>query len=509
MKAFLKLSFFFIVLSIIFSCNKLDDLSNAGPQNSDQEFAIPLFSGKTNITEALDHFGTKDYIKIGTDGLITLNFKGDLSTKKANEIWTLFETIPFALNDSIFALPLSDNTNLDVEKIFYKSGYMSALVQSMATEDVTVKLYVPQLKKNGVQFEQTLNLKYSGILPVLGKIDSASIAGYELSSDNDTVYIKQETYTASGKKINATIYGALTKLEFSYVQGFWGREFVDLQRDTINIDLFENWRQGTVTFVDPTIKINVINSFGVPTRSDIKTMKVFTVKNDILDVQSQVITDGINFNYPKISEVGQTKLTSFSFDNKNSNIVQLLGSGPKALDYDIDFIANPDNNINIKGFMTDSSYFLFQTEVTLPFYGKAIQFDARDTFDLDFSKFTENAASAELKLITENGIPLGADVQCYFLDSQSNVIDSLFTVKKQIVSPAPVDELTGFPKPNVLTKVVTYIPLDAARIAKLINTKKIATKALFTTSNDGLIAVKIAANQDIYIRMGMKVKPKS
>jgi hypothetical protein len=152
---------------------------------------------------------------------------------------------------------------------------------------------------------------------------------------------------------------------------------------------------------------------------------------------------------------------------------------------------------------------LFQTEVTLPFYGKAIQFDARDTFDLDFSKFTENAASAELKLITENGIPLGADVQCYFLDSQSNVIDSLFTVKKQIVGPAPVDELTGFPKPNVLTKVVTYIPLDAARIAKLINTKKIATKALFTTSNDGLTAVKIAANQDIYIRMGMKVKPKS
>jgi len=69
--------YFFAILfsSILLSCNKLDDLSESGPQNSDPEFAIPLFSGKTNITEALDHFGTQDYISIGQDGLITLNFK--------------------------------------------------------------------------------------------------------------------------------------------------------------------------------------------------------------------------------------------------------------------------------------------------------------------------------------------------------------------------------------------------------------------------------------------------
>lgn len=503
-----KYFFAFLVLSILLSCNKLDDLSESGPQNSDPEFAIPLFSGKTNITEALDHFGTQDYISIGQDGLITLNFKGDLLTKKANEIWDLFTTIPFGLNDSTFALPLSDNQNLDVEKIFYKSGQLSALVQSTVPEDVTVRLYVPQLKNNGVQFEKTIQLKYNGILPVLGKIDSIPIAGYELSSDNDTVYIKQETITASGKKTNAIIYGALTNLQFSYVQGYWGREVVDLQRDTINIDLFENWRQGTVYFEDPTIKINVINSFGVPTRSDIKTMKVFTVKNDILDVESPIITNGINFDYPTLSEVGQSKITSFSFDNKNSNITQLLGSGPKAFDYDIDFIANPDNNINIKGFMTDSSYFKFQTEVTLPFYGKAIQFDGRDTFDFDFSKFSENAKSAELKLITENGIPLGAEIQAYFLDKDNKVVDSLFTDKKQIIGPAPVDNLTGFPTANTFAKVVTYIPMDEAKFAKLITAKRIATKALFSTSNNGQTAVKIAANQDIYIRMGMKVKPK-
>ncbi len=502
----LSYSFLFIVTVLMLSCNKVDDLSNLKPDAANQEFAIPLFSGKTNIKEALDNFGDQDHITIGSDGLITLNFKGDLTTKKANEIWTLFETVPFFLQDSVFALPLSDNTNLFIQKVSYKAGLFSALIQSMVPEDVEVKISVPQLKKNGVSFEKTINLTYSGVLPVLGQVDSTSLAGYDLSSDNDTVYIRQQCITKSGKKVNVGIFGALTKLKFSYAQGYWGREVVDLPRDTINIDLFNNWRQGTVYFQEPVIKINVLNSFGVPTRSDIKVMKIFTVKGDILDLQSPVITNGINFEYPKINEVGQTKSISFSFDNKNSNIAEVLGSGPAAFDYDIDFIANPDGDINIKGFMTDSSYFLFQADVSLPFYGKAIQFDARDTFDLDFTKFTENAASAELKLITENGVPLGATVQCYFLDAQSKVVDSLFLDKKEIIGAAPVNVSTGLP--TGLNKVITYIPLDAARIAKLLPVKRIATKALFSTTNDGITPVKITANQDIFIRMGMKVKPK-
>ena len=134
----------FFVLLLVLSCNKVDDLSNLKPDAANQEFAIPLFSGKTNIKEALDNFGDQDYITIANDGLITLNFKGDLTTKKANEIWTLFETVPFLLQDSVFALPLSDNTNLFIQKVFYKSGQISALIQSLVPEDVTVTLSAPQ-----------------------------------------------------------------------------------------------------------------------------------------------------------------------------------------------------------------------------------------------------------------------------------------------------------------------------------------------------------------------------
>ncbi len=500
-----KYGFLLAAILVLFGCQKYENIGN-NFDNAEPEYAFPLLSGKKSIRSILEDFGTGESLIIDPTGLITLNYKGDLAGRKASEIWTLFETIPFVLTDSVFAIPLSDNTNLDIEKIIYKDGFLRAAFTVNATEDVDVHFSIPQLTKNGLPFEKTVPLKFTGVPIMQGILDTTYVSGYALSSTNDTAYIKARAYTKSGKEVKVQGFGTLSMLKFSYAQGYWGREVVDLPRDTIPISFFDKWVQGSIYFENPTIRVNVINSFGVPTRSVINTLRIFTVKGTELDLSSPDITSGIDFAYPGLNEVGQTKSKSFYFDSKNSNIATILGDGPKAVDYDIDFIANPDNDINIKGFMTDSSYFLFQVDVLLPFYGKAKEFEAKDTFAVDFSNFAdENIANAELKLIVENGIPLEALTQGYFLDASGKVIDSLFTQDKLIIPAAPIDN-TG--KATGKTKEITFIAMDEARFNKVRNSKKIIVRSRFSTTNKGNTSVRIESNQEIDVRMGLKVKVK-
>ena len=71
----------------------------------------------------------------------------------------------------------------------------------------------------------------------------------------------------------------------------------------------------------------------------------------------------------------------------NSNIDVVLGSGPIAIDYDVNADTNPEEDPSIRGFITDSSYYKVQVDVELPMYGNAIDFFTTDTFPINLGDF--------------------------------------------------------------------------------------------------------------------------
>ena len=152
-----------------------------------------------------------------------------------------------------------------------------------------------------------------------------------------------------------------------------------------------------------------------------------------------ISTNKAGSDYPELNEVGEERVTRFSMNKDNSNIVEVLGSSPVALDYDVDAITNPDNDDAIRGFMTDSSRYVANVEVELPIYGRASGFAAIDTFDIDFSDF-QDIKEVEFKLITKNDLPLEVGMELYFEDQAGKVVDSLFTGITPVLAPAPVDE---------------------------------------------------------------------
>lgn len=499
-----------ILAIVTFSaCQKVDDLTNATIKNEGAEFAIPLFTASSTIEDLIEGFDEYTFLEIDGEGVIHLRYKGDVLTQTANDfLQAASDSIPPAipLTDTLFALPFSSPQQLKVDKAIYKTGTVRFGVKSDYVGTIDFKLSILHANKNGQV--ATLEESFSSPPPIQGFYASQNfldMSGYELLPENDTVLIRYEAYTDAGDRIELPqVFLISEDVYFSYIEGVLGNFTHNGRADTIFIDFFKNWIQGEVFFENPDIYIHVQNSFGVPTRSDIKVFDILTADDQFLPLESTFITDtGIDFVYPALNEVGQVKEMTFAFDENNSNIEDVLGSKPVALIYDVDALMNPDNLATERGFITDSSFYNIQVEVDLPLRGHAADFTMRDTFSVDFSSYDE-VVEAEFKMVADNRMPLELASQVWFLNEQGQVIDSLFSEGPvPVVEAAPVDA-NGIA--TTATRATHFFTFDRQRFDKIRTASKVALTGSFSTTGHGSQTVKAIAGQGAEIRMGMKLK---
>ncbi len=500
---------FFLTLAT-FSCKQIDEFQDAEIVSGDAEFAIPLLKATTSIQDLLENFDEYTFVEITPDGVIHLRYKGDVLSQQAQEFFAetrakLPPLIP--MDTTLFALPFSSPDQLEVDFATYSAGTVGlALVSDyVGTVDLTVTIL--QAIKDGQPL--TIHTQFQspvGSMPIFFHYpqEITQTAGYNLVPENGIVWVRYDAVTDAGDTIELPFIALVNKdIDFSYIEGYLGNFKHKGKRDSITIEFFENWIQGDVYFENPVIQIHIDNSFGVPTRSSIDIFDILTADGDRIPLESDFITDtGIDFVYPANDEVGQTKNMTFTFNSQNSNIEDVLGSRPVALDYKVDAIMNPDSLVGERGFITDSSYYRIQVEVDLPLHGRASGFGVEDSYDVNFDGYG-NVKEVEFKMVADNNMPLGIDGQLYFYDENDNVLDSLFNGLKRIVAPAPVNAegiVTG------KTSQTNYAIFDAARFDKVRPAKTMKLKATFSTTNEGQQSVKAFADQDVEIRMGMKLK---
>ncbi len=501
------------MIALIAACTQFDDLNNIDSVDSDAEYALPLVSSHFSIGDVLEGFEENNVLFVDPDGLIRFKYSGDVLTKTTDEV---FEAINNALG--IIPIPLVEDTTtlppfpagLEVDRMDLKGGNFFYFFSSKHPSPVTINLTVPQFTKDGAALNFTLNFPaYSGsgdAIVMNNLFFPTNLDGYVITpGENGEINVIKEIITQDGEEPVITESTVLIQdMAFSYAEGYLGNNTYDESRDTIHIDFFERWINGDIYFADPRITIFFENSFGVPTRSVVNIFEVFTVREDVLPLESEFITTGIDFPYPELNEIGAVKYKEFEFTKDNSNIDVILGAGPLALDYDVDAFTNPESDPDIRGFITDSSYYKVRIEVELPLYGKAIDFAARDTFEVDLSSF-DGIREAEIKLIAENEIPLEIDGQVYFQNDAGIVIDSLFEGgATRMVEAAPVDAAGNA---SGIASRTNYIPLPPEKFESLRNAKQLILEVDFSTYNEGEISAKILSNQEIGIRMGLKVKP--
>ena len=506
-----------LALTVAFGCKQADELRDAEIVSGDAEFAIPLLKARTSIQDLLEGFDDYTYVEIDSAGIIHLRYKGDVLSQSADEFFQVIDsTLPpiIPLASSYFTLnfdSLGDQLKVDFAR--YGKGSVNAGVYSNYVGMVDFTMTIVEAKKNGQpltihrQFMSPIGLDFGGNhIPAFDLTAEVPVVGYELSPENGKVHIQYVALTAQGDTLPLApneVWLSNKNINFSYIEGYLGNFKNKGKRDSISIEFFENWIQGDVFFDNPVIQIHIENSFGMPTRSSIDTFDIITADNQRIPLESDFITEtGIDFVYPTVAEAGQSKSMTFTFDANNSNIEDVLGSRPIGLDYKVDAISNPDSLTDLRGFITDSSFYRIQIEVDLPLHGRASGFGVVDSFDLDFSSY-DDLKEVEFKMVADNEMPLAIDVQGYFVGANGVVLDSLFDGIGHPIEGAPVGSdgvTTG------KSTTTTFVDFDEDRFNNVRQAKKLTLHAFFSTTNGGQQSVKAFSDQNVEIRMGMKVK---
>ncbi len=495
----------------VLACSKLDDLADFDTVSGTAEYAVPLVDTDISLSDILRNFEQNSSLTIDPDGTLRFNYSGDVITQNSSFLFaaiqhTLSQFPIIPVTSRRMALPFSSPGGLDLDRIDCKTGTITYYVVNRHPESVNATITFPDVRKNGQPLRFQISLPpYSGTGDPPFSTNfffPASAAGYTITSQADSIYIEYEAIRASGiSDTLASVLVSIRDLEFTYAEGYLGNFIHEGGRDTIHIDFFDNWIRGDVYFEDPTVTFYIENSFGIPTRSLVNVFDVITVNGTVLPLESPYVTNGIDFPYPTINEVGQVKSDRFVFNKHNSNIDVILGSSPIAVDYDVNALTNPDNNTGIRGFVTDESYYRVRVEVELPLYGRASGFAALDTFDLNLGDLS-GVDFAEFKLFTENELPLDIDLQGYFLDENGAVLDSLFSAQQLVVKGAPVN--SGGISTGKATQSNTVV-FPATRFERLKSARKVAINAAFSTINNGTSSIKVLAHQNIKIKMGAKL----
>lgn len=502
---------FFTALLCLSGCKDIADLEDVEIQSTEAEFAIPLFKADFTLQKLLDNFGELALITVEPNGCIRLTYEGEvlregaeIITEAINDVLPLGLPIPLTENETV--LPFSIPAEYEFDFIRLKAGGLVYGFELPEEDTIDLVMTFPNFLTDGEPI--VFNIQANGGAPFYtNAFNPFDLEGAVIAPDEDGAI--RVLYTATDQngedyELETLVFTISANLQFDYLEGYLGEEVFDSTPGEIVIDFFDDFIRGDVYFEDPTITMTITNSFGIPVNTKAEYFEVVTIENDTLPLESTEIGEDleISFNYPELDEVGVAKTTVYTFNNQNSNIAEILGSGPALIRYDVDAVPNPNQNTDIRGFISCESEYFVDIKAELPIFGRADNFGATDTFDLDFSGY-DAVKSAEFKIVTENELPLDMTMQIYFATEDGQVTDSLFNEPTTLIA-SPETDADGIS--IGVSKEEFFSTLDADRFRRIADeARKIVTFTSFSTTDNGTVPVKVLADQEVQLRMGMKL----
>jgi len=497
-----------IVLSTLFfsSCSDVDDISTIELADEEIELAVPLVNTEFTISDFTGEDGPDNVsIRLNAEDRVTLVYNGDVVRQNAFAVFPPVPFFPVPLLDTSFTVPVPFADDQRVDRAIFGNSNLTVSFSSEFMEDVDVRVTVPQLSKDGEIFSIDFTVPFNGTIPNDYTSQLYSIEGWTLESTENEITIIYDARLSDGTRV---IFDEALMLfdviVFNYIEGYFGSEVFDINGDFIAIGVLDNWLSGGLSFVDPKVRVFVENAFGFPVRSIFNEMQVITTTGQALDMESEIIDNNVDFAYPGLDEVGEVKVTEFSFNKDNSNIVELFKEKVRRVTYDIDAGANPDMDESIVGFVDEDSYFLVNVDVELPLQGSINDLILQDTVDLDLDDLAD-VTSAELKTVIANDFPADITLQAYFYDDNNLLLDSLFAGRLQLTG-ADVDPATDRAFPG--EEMVNFEDFTATRLENIKRGKKLLVNVKLNTGQGENGALWIYNDYGITFKVGAKLRTK-
>ena len=300
----------------------------------------------------------------------------------------------------------------------------------------------------------------------------------------------------------------LRSLDFRRFGGYIGERSVDLRVDTINVNLFKNFKAGVFFITNPTLNIDIKNSFGIPTNLEFEELKALNPdqqSSPVIDVDLPVdpVTNEKNLrrlNSPQNYGIANTDI---DLNNTNSNIANIISFLLKQIVYQSRTDFNPDGKVQ-RNFISDTSGIGIDVFLKIPFEGRVERFFLVDTIDLDF-EIAEDIEKGTVRVIADNSFPVDAKLQLYFLDSLYNPIDSLFYYDNELPSSIPAANVDVNGDAIGSNRSITEAIVNRERLDRLDDGRFAVISAELNTTNStqGQI-VRFKPNHRLDIAIGLK-----
>ncbi len=540
-------------LAIAAGCIKAKhDLDNLDGSAWSPEVGIPLVNSDISIDDVIlanDKLGT---IKVDADKFCTLIYEGNLFSKTAEDVFLPDYSLDSAQANidalaatAINALPIgqtytySTSQTIDLairdrdasqpqtillDKIWYKRGLIYILAKCTTPQSVVIDIEMPNTTAIGTTttLKGTINLPYTGGNATRYAATTLNLSQYEtdLTLGNTTTnkYPIKYTYKIT-KTSNTTIAGEYIKMkpevssqEFKRIVGDVGTRSLSPYKDTVDVSIFNNSVNGVFYIKNPSIDLNITNSFGVPIDVNFDTLAgYFKNENPKLNLVtipaafSPLAIQAPNYTTASLSAVNAlTPTATLSGANTGGTIQAIMDKKPKQFVYKVRSTTNPNGAPASKNIIFDNSKFAVDFKLSLPLEGYANNFLFSDTSKFEIGNLPENVERITLRTFIRNGFPIAANVQLYFLDANNVIKDSLMTTGSTVLlSPAPVGANGRVTTPTALTR--DYV-IDRARVTNLSTVTKVVVRATTNTTNAPNTNVKIYSDYRMALKLGVIAK---
>jgi hypothetical protein len=489
---------------------------------SNPTLVLPLASGDLVIDDLLSKVD-KTNIKVASDGLVFLQYQQTLKSQSIRNLFT-FPSKSFIKTVPIPPLTLPANTT-DIERanlnttedftftseklteIKFKTTSVKVAVTfspaSPASGIFEVELRLPNFKLNGVSFQKRIPLSTStAVFPLQDYV--AALADNTFPME---IAIYEKAHPSSVTITNPTTASVkidFNTIDFQYIRGFFGdQEALNIPAESITLDAFGTaLDKAKVSFAQPTMSFSVSNDYGIPTKVTFTSLEARKNNGTTLPL-SITPASPISINLP--ASLGLSAITNVNVDNTK----QLIDFNPNQFYYKLTARIN-EGLTSGTNFCADTSKIRVTFKAEVPLYGKASGIVLADTFAIDLSKAkdTEVESGAILSKIS-NQLPLDAFVQLYITDTNTIIIDSLFTTLQTAIVKSSTVNAQGELVSAGVTNTEATIPKE--KLDKLFDAKKMIVRVRMNTTKDATgnqPDVKFKSTYKMNVVFGLKAKLK-
>jgi len=414
----------------------------------------------------------------------------------------------------------------DYRFVFNKGGYMDSMFLETGSLEISIhctfrhiaNLYLSSsniFKENG----DTLN----EIIPVSaldGSVDKTVFISLNRgkllldNSDPDSSLMPLHfklVVTNSGNPILTTdevnILFNIGNIKLNSSYGWIGQyDTLLLQNQELNIDLFKGNFTGNVKFNDPHLNMTVHNSFGLHMgfgfENSYARMKDGTVVS--LDINPDIFI----LHAPELGHEGESETTILSINRDGSNIDDIFSTDLEKLVYSVRISTNPPEAESPYNFLLKSSAVSVEYEFELPMNLRVKDLVLQDTINFDLGGNKQDSQldinALQVRIETDNGMPVDVNLQVYFVDSAYQVLDSLFTDEnRQILISGEVDPVTN--RVTASTNNVSVIDVPQSKFDNILNAAFAFIQATVETTNNGQSDVKFYSDYTIGFKLATKI----